>query len=50
MERDPFLEKLYESPDRVAKLHMLFTIGYIIFITFVVIGLIAVILFYMDII
>ena len=50
MERDPFLEKIFESPERVARLHVLFTLGYIIFIAFVIIGLIAMILYYMDII
>ncbi|UCH89714.1 MAG: hypothetical protein JSV49_03435 [Thermoplasmata archaeon] len=44
VERDPFLEKLFESPERVAKLHVIFTAGYILFIIFVIIGLIAVIL------
>jgi len=50
MERDPFLEKLFESPEKVARLHLLYTVGYIIFIAFVIIGLIAVILYYMEII
>ena len=48
MEKDPFLEKLFESPDRVAKLHVAFTVAYILFIVFVVIGLLFVILKYLG--
>lgn len=50
MEKDPFLEKMFESPERVAKMHVMFTIGYIMFICFMVIGLIVVFLLYFDII
>jgi len=49
MDDDPLLKHLKENPDRLAKLHVMFTIGYILFLIFVVIGLIAVILFYLGI-
>ena len=48
MEEDPLIEHLKDSPERVAKLHVYFTIAYIMFLVFVVVGLIAVILFYFD--
>jgi hypothetical protein len=48
MEKDPLLEKLFESPERVAKLHIIITVAYIMFIVFAVIGLAAVIFKYLG--
>jgi hypothetical protein len=48
MEDDPLIEHMKSSPEKIAKLHVFFTIAYIMFLVFVVVGLIAVILFYFD--
>jgi len=39
---DPFLRELYRNPKRLAKLHVLVTIGMVLFWAFLVLGLLIV--------
>ncbi len=45
---DPWLESIFSSPDKKAKLHIAITIGYIIFIVLMFTGIMVVILTAFD--